>query len=346
MKKNKLLLLLDHSFGGGVEKFVSTIANIESESYEFSVISLFKPEVSLGLKLGVEQDFVFSEERSRLYSNDIKNAAKYIKHHIDSADLVIVSHPKMTKIVSRFNSRNILYVCHGFSKEYYSNSWFKRIRYYIYLNRVYRSKKICCVSSGLRSKLSKIVPFCRTTTIHNPIDIDRVVKKALAYQCNYDNYFVYVGRLSKEKNVEKIIRDFHSSYYESNVKLLLVGEGPEKRNLDSLVKELMLDDRVVFLGYLDNPYPIIKKANALVLASKREGFGYVILEAVILKTPVISVDCDFGPRDILIGSNKVFLKNKNDNLFENIDLSIFSYDEYDLKQISNDYVLERYINEK
>ena len=78
------------------------------------------------------------------------------------------------------------------------------------------------------------------------------------------------------------------------------------------IKALGIEDRVLWLGYHHNPYPFIRHAKAMVLASDAEGLPRVLIEALLLHTPVVSVDCPSGPREILTQELADFLVAPDD----------------------------------
>jgi glycosyltransferase involved in cell wall biosynthesis len=79
------------------------------------------------------------------------------------------------------------------------------------------------------------------------------------------------------------------------------------------VEELGLQDKVIFKGFNSNPFPYIKNAKALVLSSDFEGFGMVLVEALVLGTPIVSTDCPSGPNEILVDELKPFLSPVGDS---------------------------------
>lgn len=103
--------------------------------------------------------------------------------------------------------------------------------------------------------------------------------------------FISVGRLSPEKNHARLIHAF-SRMHASNpaTRLVLVGNGPLRKNLDDLVIRLGLADSVLLTGMQRNPYAIMKRADCFVLSSDYEGQPMVILEALVLGLPVVTVD--------------------------------------------------------
>ncbi len=95
-------------------------------------------------------------------------------------------------------------------------------------------------------------------------------------------------------------------------KLLLIGEDSIEESIKDKINQEGIEDRVLLKGYMDNPYPYIKDAKALVLASNAEGLPTVLIEALILGTPVVSTDCPTGPKEILTGELAEFLSPVGD----------------------------------
>lgn len=111
---------------------------------------------------------------------------------------------------------------------------------------------------------------------------------------------VTVGRLDEQKGQVHLIRAFAKVKKEApNTRLLILGEGELKERLKLLIKELQLEDNVVLCGFVNNPYKIISNCDLFVLPSLYEGFPNALAESLCLGIPVISTDCDSGPREIL-----------------------------------------------
>ncbi|HEY3504767.1 MAG TPA: glycosyltransferase [Actinocatenispora sp.] len=103
--------------------------------------------------------------------------------------------------------------------------------------------------------------------------------------------FVTVGRCSPEKNHARLIRAFALVHKENpKTRLIVIGSGPLRKDLDDLVTELGLDDAVIMAGQQNNPHAIMKRADCFVLSSDYEGQPMVILEARVLGLPVVSTD--------------------------------------------------------
>ncbi len=139
----------------------------------------------------------------------------------------------------------------------------------------------------------------------NPIDLDTLLKRSeysidFPVNLNPGEYFVSAARLTHQKNIHLLLRSFAKARdVGCRWPLVIIGDGEDKVDLVVLTKELGLEKDVYFLGYQDNPYPYIKNAGVLVLSSREEGFGLVLLEAMYIGCATISLSCPTGPTDIL-----------------------------------------------
>ncbi|MGL5621960.1 glycosyltransferase, partial [Cetobacterium sp.] len=82
-------------------------------------------------------------------------------------------------------------------------------------------------------------------------------------------------------------------------KLYIVGDGPDREEIENLIKESGLEGSIVLIGKTTNPYVWMKNSKLFVHSSNYEGFGLVIVEAAILGKAIISSDCKVGPKEIL-----------------------------------------------
>lgn len=108
-----------------------------------------------------------------------------------------------------------------------------------------------------------------------------------------------VARLERQKRLDRLLAAFAQVQQTSPCRLLVLGEGCLREDLSKQINALGLTDRVQLFGVVDNPFPFMKAAKLLVLSSDFEGLGNVLVESLAVGTPVVSLDCPSGPREIL-----------------------------------------------
>lgn len=113
--------------------------------------------------------------------------------------------------------------------------------------------------------------------------------------------FIYVGRLSGEKHIERILCSFAQT--PPCATLQIIGDGPERDSLHRLAESLGLSGRVEWTGWVKDAWAEVQEASALVLTSSSEGLPLVLLEAAARGVPLIAMDCDYGPREIVNPEN-------------------------------------------
>jgi glycosyltransferase involved in cell wall biosynthesis len=136
-------------------------------------------------------------------------------------------------------------------------------------------------------------------TIYNPLDlktIDAQSQIPLPNWVKFD-YIVGVGRYHNQKGFDWLIQALVQ--LPQDIHLVLVGDGPERESLTQLAKNLSLEDRVHLVGFDTNPFRWMKRSRCFVLSSRYEGFGIVVAEALAVGVPVVSMNCPFGPEEIL-----------------------------------------------
>lgn len=114
-----------------------------------------------------------------------------------------------------------------------------------------------------------------------------------------DPYVVVLSRLHTEKGVDRVIDAFALCVERVPHRLVIVGTGPQQEVLMQQAGRLGLSDRVEFLGFLPEPWEVLRSADLLLVGSRWEGFGSSIIEALSFGTPVVAMDVPYGPRRIL-----------------------------------------------
>ncbi|MBI1252255.1 MAG: glycosyltransferase [Alphaproteobacteria bacterium] len=164
-----------------------------------------------------------------------------------------------------------------------------------------RATRVIAVSRGTgRDLIERFgVSPARVAVLPNPYDLEAIASSSLeAPEVPLpDTFFVGVGRLTKSKAFGDLIDAFAISGVDGE--LCIIGEGEDLRALKARAAAAGVGARVRFLGYLRNPFAVVRRARALVSASRTEGFPNAIAEALALGVPVIAADCPSGPSEIL-----------------------------------------------
>lgn len=145
--------------------------------------------------------------------------------------------------------------------------------------------------------------------LYNPFDFEKIINKSEQYEISgslenallQDKYILSVSRLDEQtKDIEGLIRAYAKALNMGlNKELVIIGDGPDREYLISVAANLNLRERVHFIGLKANPYLWMKHADTFVLSSRGEGFGLVLVEALLLCGRVISTDCPVGPSEVL-----------------------------------------------
>lgn len=255
--------------------------------------------------------FDYLRYSKRLYSMVDQIAEKYA----GGLDLVLVNLQKSTRLMKNYEHKNLYHIVHN-TISHTSLKNREGIRLYFKkrsLQRIYNNLKLITVSQGVAKDLIDVVGVFPATiqTIYNPVNIEELIKKAdQPLSVDVDEYVVHVGRFDVQKRHDVLLKAFVKS--DISMDLVLVGDGSLKEEVEKSIDNVSLTGRVLLTGILKNPYPLIKNAKALILSSDYEGLSMVIIEALILGTPVVSTDCPSGPSEILAGELSQYLVPIND----------------------------------
>ena len=171
-----------------------------------------------------------------------------------------------------------------------------------------RADYVVGVSSGVVDDLARFtnLPAEKLKVVFNPIvtpDLKERTKEPVEHPWFTDGskVFVAVGRLRPQKDFRTLLQAFSRVRAARPARLLVLGEGPERSDLEKLARELGVADDVSLPGSVENPYAYLSRAVAFVLSSRWEGLPTVLIEALACGLPVIATDCPSGPREILAG---------------------------------------------
>ena len=175
--------------------------------------------------------------------------------------------------------------------------------------------KILAICDTMRDEFVEILGMDKNKVelVYNPIDLEAIRKKAENIDKKYENYlkqdyFLQVSRLTEQKQPEHLV-DIYYKLKQRGIKekLYFIGNGEKVELIKQKIKEYKLQNDVILLGQIENPYPFFKNAKLFVHTGKYEGLPTVLLESLALGTPVVAYDCPTGPKDIL-GKNSEYGK--------------------------------------
>jgi glycosyltransferase involved in cell wall biosynthesis len=163
------------------------------------------------------------------------------------------------------------------------------------------------VSQGVIDDLKKVLRFDseKFRVIYNPIVDEELLKRAEEpldhpwFQKGEPPVILAAGRLHIQKDFPTLLRAFSLVRKEIPSRLVILGEGEKRQELENLAQELGIREDLDLPGFVENPYKYMKHATVFVLSSQWEGFGNVLVEAMACGCPVVSTDCPSGPREIL-----------------------------------------------
>ena len=148
------------------------------------------------------------------------------------------------------------------------------------------------------------------------INVRQVIKekKSLEEKIEHKNYFLSIGRFTKQKNFIFLVQSFREFVKKKNdAKLLIIGEGEQRQEIEKFIQVNNLNKNIILLNYKKNVYPFIKNCKCFILSSLWEDPGFVIIESAFCNKPIISSNCKNGPSEILSEGKSGFLYNTNSN---------------------------------
>lgn len=184
--------------------------------------------------------------------------------------------------------------------------------------------KVVCVSQDVKKSFDKLFgEYAESVVLYNVIDEDEILKKAsdtVEWNCKPEQKrLLAVGRLTKQKNFAYLI-DVCGKLRDDGYKfhLNILGDGPEKENLEQKIIKLNLQRFVELKGFTDNPYPWIKSAEIILCSSIYEGISTVIQESLILGKAVVTTPCT-GMKELLGDSDYgLITDDTEDGLYKGI----------------------------
>lgn len=251
--------------------------------------------------------------------NSIGPLVHYLRHQQPDALISALGQTNLAALVAKrlSTTRIPVLVTEHQSFERGREAGFRQKIFPFLARRLYPAAKVAAVSSGVADSLAEVTGLPRQdiAVIPNPVLTDGLAE--LAAEPLPDTvrkpYVLGMGRLTGQKNFPLLLDAYRRVAAERpDLDLVILGEGPDRPELEARIAELGLAERVSLPGFQANPYPWLKQAAAFALSSDWEGLPTVLIEALALNVPVVATDCPSGPREILDGGRLGRLVPMND----------------------------------
>lgn len=297
MKKIKLLFIIwSYTYGGGAERLLTMIVNsLNPEKYDISIIEYEHADIHVedtnsNIKILPYIQAVPTPDKQKkgyqVYHTPEVLINKYIKGDFD---VYISFNYQIPTFLLPEGTRNIAWI-HGEVSDLKTLDRERGLQ-----DKAFEKvQKIVAISDITRASLEELFPkhIDKIECLYNGIDIDKVRKRAeeqTKIKLEKDS-MLFVGRLDDNKQPQRLLSVLKKVRKKRNAKLYYLGQGGLQQELAEIVKKEGLSESVEFLGYQDNPMPIVKQAGVVFLLSKSEGFSIALLESVALGVPFIATD--------------------------------------------------------
>ncbi len=327
--KKVLFLIHDLSYGGAEKVLVNLVNNLDKTKYDVTLQTLFDIGVN---KKYLNSDVKYIPGWKHYFPKHTKIMTLFSKSFLskliikDDYDIVIsFLEGACSRIVSGYKGNKIawIHIEHDSTEELAYP--FKSINE---MNECYGSfDKIVCVSETVKNNflsLTDLMTEC--TVLYNVNETEKIIQLSNEKQntisvLDESKNIISVGRLSmSHKGYDRLIR-IHKKLLDNGInnKLYILGEGEDKDKLQKLIAQLNVSDSCKLLGFDENPYKYVSKADLFVCSSHKEGFSTAVTEALILGIPVASTQVS-GAKELLGDHNEygIVTENSEKSLYDGV----------------------------
>ncbi len=321
----KILFFIETLSGGGAEKVLRTLVNAMDQSkFDITVQTLYPDLACSQLAQGIHyiycypSDSKWNHRRMRLDAATGHLYASHIKGDYD-IEVAYLEYGSTKIMASSTNKKAVkLAWVHCDLKNTLGN-----VTGFATAARKYYKKfdQVVCVSENVRQGfLDLFGDTVDTVTIHNTVDDREIMTKAtLPLPEDLEKRRVtiaLVGRLTPQKNILRALEAHKRLLREDGIAhdLWIIGEGEERPRLEEYIRNNYLEDSARLLGFRDNPYPMMQKADLLICSSVFEGYSTFVTEGLILGKPIVTTDVS-GMRELLGDSQYGLITANEDDAF-------------------------------
>lgn len=293
---------------GGAERVLVTLANRFAERGHSVQMVLMKPEGELRKELSPAVPIV--DLKTYRIWRTVLPLARYLRRERPDALLSTLSQPNLIAILAkrlaRVPTRAVVREANTPTHEFGGAVKLKNRIVPALIARVYRyADAIVAVSRGVQADLMRLtrLPETRIPYVYNPVITPKLLQQrevALEHPWFAEGALpvvLAVGRLTAQKDFPTLLRAF--AQLSVPARLLILGEGEQRAELEQLAQQLGIAERVQLPGYEPNPFKYMRRAAVFVLSSRYEGLPNALIQAMACGCPVVATDCPSGPREIL-----------------------------------------------
>lgn len=310
-RKTKIAIVSNSLGLGGAERFSGLLSRmLDGLGYEIHIL-LIEDKVAYDFA-GQLYNLGRICENDNVFWRKIKKGI-LLKRYLTQNEIPIIIDNRSRTIFLRellagwiYGKRDKFYVVHSFRLSNYfpKSAWLAR---WLYSD----AKKLVCVSKAIQQEITAKYDLMNTVTIYNPLpDLTRDdnLKKIEG------KFILFFGRLDdKVKNFGLMLDAFaQSKIYDNGFRLVIMGDGPDGDMIRQSVTKHDLETSVVLLPFQKNPYALVQQAHFTILTSRYEGFPMSVIESLALGVPVVSVDCQSGPSEIIQNEHNGLLVPNHD----------------------------------
>jgi glycosyltransferase involved in cell wall biosynthesis len=312
MKKQqyRICLFLPSLCGGGAERVMVNLASGFADQDIKVDLVLAKAEGPYILQVPTNVR-VIDLKASRVIAS-LPGLVRYLRQEHPKALLSALDHTNVVAILAKKLARvptRIIVSVHSNPSKATANALSLRDKLMPYWTRAFypQADVVVAVSNGVAEDLIRVtgLPKEKIKVIYNSVITPELFDKANEhlnhpwFAPNEPPVILGTGRLTIAKDFPTLIRAFALVRKQYPVRLMILGEGEERPKLEELIRKLGIQKDVALPGFVENPYKYMKRAAMFVLSSQWEGLPTVLIEALAVGIPVVSTDCESGPREIL-----------------------------------------------
>ena len=303
----KVLHLLASNVYSGAENVVCQIIDMFNGEVEMVYCS---PEGKI--RQALEEKNITFMPIDKLNKKELKRVVNEFKPDI------IHSHDIRASIVASSFGKKIPVISHihGNDKRNMGRLTPKSILYRLVSKRF---KKVIHVSNScFNDYIFKKSIENKSVVLHNIISIDRLYQKEKLDKNSYEYEVCYLGRLSEIKNPMRALEIMKNVIQKRpETKCVFIGDGELRNECESFVKDNKLEENITFLGFVNNPYKIVKSARVVLMSSINEGTPMALLESFALGIPLVSSKVD-GAVELITNDSMGYLYDTNEEAVDEI----------------------------